>query len=123
MSQADPAIDWSEFDQLADDVGPEAMARLLQTFYGEAQSRLARFGALSAANSPQGEGSELHREIHSIKSAAGSFGARALAGAAARIEAAIEAREYRHDVGLLAALAAHFADFQDAVAKQKNRNI
>jgi|GEM_PF-6090050 len=123
MSRIDPGIDWTEFDQLAGDVGPEAMARLLQTFYGEAQTRLARFGTLSAADSPQGEGSELHREIHSLKSAAGSFGASALAASAARIEAAIEALAYRHDAGLLAELGRQFADFQAAVAAQKNRNI
>jgi HPt (histidine-containing phosphotransfer) domain-containing protein len=116
-------VDWTDFDQLAQDVGPEAMARLLQTFYGEVQTRLAAFADLSAAGSPQGEGGDLHREIHSIKSAAGSFGANILAQFAADIEEAIETSSYRHDGAQLADLATHFSRFQDAVALRKNRNI
>jgi HPt (histidine-containing phosphotransfer) domain-containing protein len=116
-------VDWTDFDQLAEDVGPEAMARLLQTFYGEIRTRLAAFAELSVAGSPQGEGGALHREIHSIKSAAGSFGANTLAQFAADIEVAIETGSYRHDGAQLADLATLFSRFQNAVAMRENRNI
>ncbi len=123
MQKEPEPVDWAGFDQLAADVGPEAMARLLQTFYGEVQTRLAAFAELSAATSVQGEGGALHREIHSIKSAAASFGAYTLAKLAADIEIDIETALYRHDVARLAELAALFSHFQDLVALRKKFNI
>jgi HPt (histidine-containing phosphotransfer) domain-containing protein len=123
MQKEPEPVDWTGFDQLVADVGPEAMARLLQTFYGEVQTRLAAFAELSAAASVQGEGAVLHREIHSIKSAAASFGAHALAKLAADIEIDIEKALYWHDVARLAELAALFSHFQDLVAQRKNCNI
>lgn len=113
---ADNTFDRTAFAQLLAEVGPEAMTRLLAAFAREADARIARFGALSQAGSPLGEGSELHREVHSLKSAAASFGAAALAKRAGEIEAAVKAFNYAHDPAEAADLATLFGRFADAVA-------
>ena len=73
------SIDWTILDQLTEEVGPTTLPRLLRTFYGEAETRLSAFARLSQEGAQTGEGGALHREIHSLKSAAASFGAMRLA--------------------------------------------
>jgi len=115
---SDPPIAWASLDQLADEVGPAVLPRLLRTFFAEAETRMGAFARLSQEGAEGGEGGRLHREIHSLKSAAASFGAAALAMRAAEIEEAIEAGTYRHDPKDLAALAGLFAAFRDAVRRR-----
>jgi phosphoribosyl-ATP pyrophosphohydrolase/phosphoribosyl-AMP cyclohydrolase len=86
-------IDWSSLDQLTEEVGASVLPRLLKTFYGEAEKRLGAFSRLSQEGATGGEGGQLHREVHSLKSAAASFGARALAVRAASLEETIESGE------------------------------
>jgi HPt (histidine-containing phosphotransfer) domain-containing protein len=116
----DDTIDRPAFAQLLGEVGPEVMARLLAAFAREANARIARFAELSEASSPLGEGSELHREVHSLKSAAASFGAAALAKRADALETAVETRQYDHDPAAAADLAALFGRFSDAVAAHRH---
>ena len=111
-------IDWSSLDQLTEEIGAAVLPRLLKTFYGEAEARLGAFSRLSQEAAALGEGSPLHREIHSLKSAAASFGARGLAKRAGEIEDMVEAGSYRHDPAVIAALAGLFAEFRDAVARR-----
>lgn len=106
-------FDWSVLDQLTEEVGAEILPRLLRTFYGEATAKIAEFDGLSAAN---GDKAEMHRAVHSLKSAAGSFGASALASLAAGIEQKIEDGAWTHDPGAAAALNARFDAFKAAVA-------
>lgn len=106
-------FDWSVLDQLTEEVGAEILPRLLRTFYGEATAKIAEFGGLSAAN---GDKAEMHRAVHSLKSAAGSFGASALAALAAEIEQKIEDGVWTHDSAAAAALNARFETFKAAVA-------
>jgi HPt (histidine-containing phosphotransfer) domain-containing protein len=115
---SEPPIDWSSLDQLTEEIGASVLPRLLKTFYGEAEARLGAFSRLSQEAAPLGEGSSLHREIHSLKSAAASFGARGLAARAGEIEDMVEAGSYRHDPAVIAALAGLFAEFRDAVARR-----
>ena len=109
-------LDRLAFAQLLAEVGPETMPRLLAAFAREARTRIARFAELSAAGSPLGEGGDLHREAHSLKSAAASFGAAALAARADALETAIETRQYAYDPATAASLATLFGRFEDAVA-------
>jgi HPt (histidine-containing phosphotransfer) domain-containing protein len=109
-------VDRSAFAQLLDEVGPDAMGRLLATFAREAKERIARFAELSAAGSPLGEGGDLHRQVHSLKSAAASFGAAALAKRADELETEIEALRYSHDPDVAAALEKLFGRFANAVS-------
>jgi HPt (histidine-containing phosphotransfer) domain-containing protein len=118
----DDAFDRPAFEQLLDEVGPEAMVRLLAAFAREAQGRIARFAELSAAGGPLGEGGDLHREVHSLKSVAASFGAAALAKRADELEAAIEARGYIHDPAAASALESLFGRFAEAVAPYRLRH-
>lgn len=111
-------IDWSSLDQLTEEIGASVLPRLLKTFYGEAETRLGTFSRLSQAGAPGGEGGQLHREIHSLKSAAASFGARALAMRAAALEIEIEMGSYRHDPGVIAELAGLVTEFREAVARR-----
>lgn len=115
---SDPPIDWPSLDQLTEEIGAAVLPRLLKTFYGEAEARLGAFSRLSQDAARLGEGSPIHREIHSLKSAAASFGARALAARAGEIEELVEAGSYRHDPATIAALAGMFAEFRDAVARR-----
>jgi HPt (histidine-containing phosphotransfer) domain-containing protein len=115
---SDPPIVWASLDQLADEVGQAVLPRLLRTFFAEAETRLGAFARLSQEGAEIGEGGQLHREIHSLKSAAASFGAAALAMRAAEIEDAIETGTYRHDPKDLAALAGMIAAFRDAVKRR-----
>jgi len=119
MDEGDDTIDRPAFAQLLAEVGPEVMVRLLAAFAREAKARIARFAELSAADSPLGEGGDLHREVHSLKSAAASFGAAALAKRADELETAIEARRYAHDPAAIAALATLFARYSDEVAEYR----
>ncbi|MBI1244339.1 MAG: phosphorelay protein LuxU [Alphaproteobacteria bacterium] len=112
------SIDWKALDQLTAEVGLDVLPRLLRTFYGEAEKRLGTFARLSGDAPELGEGLPLHREIHSLKSAAASFGASGLATRAAEIEAQIESRAYRHDPAVVAELAGLFAEFRSAVARR-----
>lgn len=107
-----PEFDWTVLDQLTEEVGAEILPRLLRTFYGEATAKIAEFDGLSAAN---GDKAEMHRAVHSLKSAAGSFGASALAALAAEIEQKIEDGAWRHDPAAVASLNARFASFKAAV--------
>lgn len=116
MDEDDNTIDRPAFARLLEEVGPEVMARLLDAFAREAKARIARFAELSGAGSPLGEGGELHREVHSLKSAAASFGAAALAKRADELESAVEARIYTHDPAAAAALETLFGRFAGAVA-------
>ncbi|MCA3247446.1 MAG: Hpt domain-containing protein [Azospirillum sp.] len=100
-------------DQLTEEVGAEVLNRLLRTFFGEASVRIADFNRLSTSN---GDASEMHRTVHSLKSAAGSFGATKLAALAAELEQDIEDGVYRHDPAAIAQLGAHFEAFKAAVA-------
>jgi HPt (histidine-containing phosphotransfer) domain-containing protein len=118
----DNTIDRAAFAQLLEEVGPEVMARLLDAFAREASARVGRFAALSEARSPLGEGSDLHREVHSLKSAAASFGAAALAKRADELETAVETRRYSHDPAAAADLATLFGRFADAVAAYRLRS-
>ncbi|MBI3507331.1 MAG: Hpt domain-containing protein [Proteobacteria bacterium] len=111
-------IDWSSLDQLTEEIGASVLPRLLKTFYGEAETRLGSFSRLSQEGAGAGDGSPLHREIHSLKSAAASFGARALAARAGEIEDLIEAGKYRHDPAAIAGLAGLFSEFREAVARR-----
>lgn len=111
-------IDWSSLDQLTEEVGASVLPRLLGTFYGEAEKRLGTFSRLSQEGVPGGEGSQLHREVHSLKSAAASFGARALAMRAEKLEETIESGGYRHDPEVIAELVGLFSDFREAVARR-----
>ena len=115
----DDAVDRDAFARLLAEVGPEVMARLLDAFAREANARIARFAELSQAGSPLGEGGDLHREVHSLKSAAASFGAAALAKRADALETAVETRQYSHDPAAAAELAALFGRFADAVAAHR----
>jgi HPt (histidine-containing phosphotransfer) domain-containing protein len=108
-----PEFDWSILDQLTEEVGPEILPRLLRTFYGEATAKIAEFDRLSAA---KGDTAEMRRAVHSLKSAAGSFGASALASLAAEIERKIEDGAWAHDPAAIAAMGARFQAFQAAVA-------
>jgi HPt (histidine-containing phosphotransfer) domain-containing protein len=112
------SIDWSVFDQLTAEVGLSVLPRLLRTFFGEAEKRLAAFAALAGGPAELGEGTPIHREIHSLKSAAASFGAAGLARRAAEIEAAIEERVYRHDPRVVAELAGLFEEFRAAAVRR-----
>jgi HPt (histidine-containing phosphotransfer) domain-containing protein len=111
-------FDWSSLDQLTEEVGASVLPRLLKTFYGEAEKRLGAFSRLSQEGAPGGEGGQLHREVHSLKSAAASFGARALAMRAASLEESIESGGYSHDPDVIAELAGLFSDFREAVARR-----
>jgi HPt (histidine-containing phosphotransfer) domain-containing protein len=111
-------IDWTVLDQLTREVGAATLPRLLRTFYSEAETRLGAFARLSQEGAALGEGGALHREIHSLKSAAASFGASRLAGRAAGLEEAIEADGYRHDPAAIADLAGLFAEFRSEVARR-----
>ncbi len=119
MAEGDNIVDRSAFAQLLDEVGPEVMARLLDSFAGEAAARIARFAELSEACSPLGKGGDLHREVHSLKSVAASFGAAALAKRAGELETAVETLQYGHDPATAAELAALFGRFADAVAAHR----
>jgi HPt (histidine-containing phosphotransfer) domain-containing protein len=116
---SDSTVDGPAFAQLLAEVGPEVMARLLDAFAREASARIARFAELSAAGSPLGEGGDLHREVHSLKSAAASFGAAALAKRADELETAVEARIYTHDPAAAAGLETLFGRFAGAVAAHR----
>ena len=115
-------VDRAAFAQLFAEVGPAVMARLLEAFAREAKARIARFAELSAAGSPLGEGGDLHREVHSLKSVAASLGAAALAKYADELETAVEARRYSHDPAAAAVLASLFGRFADAVAAYRLRS-
>ncbi len=115
----DDAVDLDAFAQLLAEVGPDVMARLLDAFAREANARIGRFAALSQSHSPLGEGGDLHREVHSLKSAAASFGAAALAKRADALETAVETRQYSHDPAVAAELATLFGRFADAVAEYR----
>jgi HPt (histidine-containing phosphotransfer) domain-containing protein len=119
MGEGANSVDWPVFQQLLEEVGPDAMSRLLATFAGEAKTRIARFAELSAVGGPLGAGTTLHREVHSLKSAAGSFGASALAAAAAELESAIKADLYRHDPAECVKLEKFFGEFEYAVATHR----
>lgn len=106
-------FDWSILDQLTEEVGAEILPRLLGTFYGEAMTRIGEFGKLSAAGTDK---AEMHRAVHSLKSAAGSFGASALAALAAEIEQKIEDGVWSHDPAAIAEMGARFQTFKAAVA-------
>ncbi len=110
--------DWTVLDQLTSEVGAGVLSRLLKTFYGEAEKRIGMFARLSVNALEFGEGTPLHREIHSLKSAAASFGATGLARRAAEIEETIESGDYRHDPVVVAELAGLFEDFRGAVARR-----
>ncbi len=105
-------FDWSILDQLTEEVGAEILPRLLRTFYGEAAAKIAEFDKLSATN---GDKAEMHRAVHSLKSAAGSFGASALASLAAEIEQKIEDGAWSHDASAIADLGASFDAFKAAI--------
>lgn len=111
-------IDWSSLDQLTEEIGASVLPRLLKTFYGEAEKRLGTFSRLSQEGAACGEGGQLHREVHSLKSAAASFGARALALRAASLEETIESGGYRHDPDVIAELAGLLSEFREAVARR-----
>lgn len=119
MDEGDNTIDRPAFAQLLGEVGPEVMARLLAAFVREANARIVRFAELSEARSPLGEGGDLHREVHSLKSAAASFGAADLAKRAEELEAAVEVRHYAHDPTSIADLRASFLRFSAAVAEYR----
>jgi HPt (histidine-containing phosphotransfer) domain-containing protein len=108
-----PEFDWSVLDQLTEEVGAEILPRLLRTSYGEATAKIAEFDRLSAA---KGNTAEMHRAVHSLKSAAGSFGASALASLAADIEQKIEDGAWAQDSAAIAAMAVRFEAFKAAVA-------
>jgi two-component system phosphorelay protein LuxU len=111
-------IDWSSLDQLTEEIGASVLPRLLKTFFGEAEKRLGTFSRLSQEGAIGGEGGQLHREVHSLKSAAASFGASALAMRAASLEESIEGGGYRHDPDAIAELAGLLSEFREAVARR-----
>lgn len=111
-------IDWSSLDQLTEEIGASVLPRLLKTFFGEAEKRLGTFSRLSQEGAIGGEGGQLHREVHSLKSAAASFGASALAMRAASLEEWIEGGGYRHDPDAIAELAGLLSEFREAVARR-----
>lgn len=106
-------FDWATLDQLTEEVGADILPRLLRTFYGEAVAKITEFEALSET---KGDTAAMHRAVHSLKSAAGSFGATSLAALAADIEQRIEDGAYAHDMPAIADLRARFAAFKSAVA-------
>ncbi|MCM0018959.1 MAG: Hpt domain-containing protein [Tagaea sp.] len=108
-------FDWTVLDQLTEEVGAEILSRLLRTFYNEAAAKIAEFDKLSAANTDK---AEMHRAVHSLKSAAGSFGASALAALAAEIEQKIEDGVWAHNPAAIAELAARFDAFKFAIVKR-----
>jgi HPt (histidine-containing phosphotransfer) domain-containing protein len=108
-------FDWTILDQLIEEVGADIVPRLLRTFYNEAAAKIAEFDALSAANTDK---AEMHRAVHSLKSAAGSFGASALAALAAEIEQKIEDGGWTHDPRAIAEMAARFDAFKFAIVKR-----
>ncbi len=111
-------FDWTMLDQLTEEVGSEVLPRLLRTFYGEAVAKIAEFEALSEAalSGERGDAAAMHRAVHSLKSAAGSFGATSLAAVAADIEQRIEDGAYAHDAPAIGALRDRFEAFKSAVA-------
>ena len=113
-------FDWTVLDQLIEEVGVEILPRLLRTFYGEATAKIAEFERLSAAKGDRSkeEWAEMHRAVHSLKSAAGSFGASALASLAAEIEQRIEDGAWTHDTAVIAELAARFDAFKFAIVER-----
>lgn len=105
-AEVDPAFDPAAFEELAHEIGQEGAAEVREVFKGETEARLRRFRSIS----PTQERSQIEREAHSLKSAAGSFGYRRLAKLALQLEkhaAQLTEAEY---LGLLQQMDAAFAE-------------
>ncbi|WP_282166903.1 PAS domain S-box protein [Shewanella japonica] len=77
-------LDEAVFDELLSAVGEASLAKMMQVFYHETIMRVNTLKALT----PQGSRHDIETEVHTIKSSAGSFGAKTLADVAVRLEAA-----------------------------------
>ncbi len=77
-------LDEAVFDELLSAVGEASLAKMMQVFYHETIMRVNTLKALT----PQGSRHDIETEVHTIKSSAGSFGAKTLADLAVRLEAA-----------------------------------
>ena len=76
-----PLLDRETLEELRSAVGPGRLPRLIQVFVEETRARLAR---ITATNNAQ----HIEDEAHTLKAAAGTFGATALRDAAAALEMA-----------------------------------
>ena len=75
-------LDREVFRELAREIGEEAAAEIHSVFALETEARLKLLRELSIET----ERTRIGREAHSLKSSAGTFGYRALAGLALRLE-------------------------------------
>lgn len=85
-----PAVDRSVLDGLAarmGERGPEFRRTLIGTWTAEAAKRREQLAAAAAADSPE----DLARIVHTVRSAAGSLGATAVADLAGEVEDAVRA--------------------------------
>ncbi|HEY0837665.1 MAG TPA: response regulator, partial [Azospirillum sp.] len=79
------ALDGPVLDQLAEDLDAEMLPDVIRQFIDETQARAARIAA------PDVDPAVLEQEAHTLKSTAGTFGARLLSSAARELERACRA--------------------------------
>jgi HPt (histidine-containing phosphotransfer) domain-containing protein len=76
------ALDREAYAELVGEVGEQAAEEILDVFISETDARLKKLRKLSLEH----DRIKIGREAHSLKSAAGTFGYRRLAGLALRLE-------------------------------------
>jgi hypothetical protein len=79
---AEPVLDRNAFEELAREIGPDGACEIRTVFLAETEAKLKLLRRLSV----DADRATIGREAHSLKSAAGTFGYRQVAGVARLIE-------------------------------------